>query len=57
MQAEIVQWEKSIKVECIFYIDVIRHQKGDWIELRIELQPLYSFLIGQFLSVFIAASS
>ena len=28
MQAEIVQWEKSVKAECIFYIDVIRHQKG-----------------------------
>ena len=40
MQAEIVQWEKSVKAECIFYIDVILHQKGvlvkrsDWIELR-----------------------
>ena len=28
MQAEIVQWEKSVKAECISYIDVIRHQKG-----------------------------
>ena len=28
MQAEIVQKEKSVKAEWIFYIDVIRHQKG-----------------------------
>ena len=28
MQAEIVQWEKSVKVGWIFNIDVIRHQKG-----------------------------
>ena len=28
MQAEIVQWEKSVKAECIFYIDFIRYQKG-----------------------------
>ena len=50
MQAEIVQREKSVKAECVFYIDVIRHQKDDWIEfrieLRIELQPLHSFPVG-----------
>ena len=28
MQAEIVQWEKSVKAECIFYIDVMGHQNG-----------------------------
>ena len=28
MQAEFVQCEKSVKAECIFYFDVIQHQKG-----------------------------
>ena len=32
MQAEIVQWEKSAKAECIFYIDVIRHQKSFFVK-------------------------
>ena len=52
MQEEIVQWEKRVKAECIFYIDVIRHEKGDWI----ELQPLHAFPMGQFLPTFIAVS-
>ena len=28
MQAEIVQWEKSVKAECIFYVNVIRRHEG-----------------------------
>ena len=39
---------KECKGLVIFYIDVIRHQKGDWIELRIELQPLHFFPMDNF---------
>ena len=37
MQAEIVQWEKSVKAKCIFDINVIRHQKGLFFKFSLRL--------------------
>ena len=47
MQTEIVQLEKSVKAECIFYIDVIRHCLNPYLDL-VSFSPSVFMLLCVF---------